>query len=95
MFYVENAARREAILVCDRCSVASDCLDDALNTPRDNDMGIRGGTTPSKRNRLRKERQRLQRQLAEAVNPPEPLSAYVAVSLRWDDTSERYLKVNA
>lgn len=45
-----------AIAVCERCPVRYECLADALDTPADQDHGIRGGLTRNQRNGLRGQR---------------------------------------
>lgn len=46
----------EAIGACRQCPVRVECLADALDTPADQDHGIRGGLTRNQRNKLRGQR---------------------------------------
>ena len=42
--------------ICEACPVQTECLDDALAYPKTSDqIGVRAGTTPSERARLRRE----------------------------------------
>ena len=45
----------EAFQLCSFCPVYEHCYEDAINTPQ-NDAGIRAGTTPRERTRIRRER---------------------------------------
>lgn len=54
---------REAVdrlrAICEACPVQTECLDDALAYPKTSDqIGVRAGTTPSERARLRRELQK-------------------------------------
>lgn len=80
-----NTGIAQAKAICKRCPVIDDCLEDALATPRDDDIGIRAGTTQSKRRRIREER-------AQAADVPLDLDAYEPIPLRWDRQTRRYLQ---
>jgi WhiB family redox-sensing transcriptional regulator len=49
----DRAAARAAKQVCAGCQVTAECLGDALARPRDQDFGVRGGTSAGERRRLR------------------------------------------
>jgi WhiB family transcriptional regulator, redox-sensing transcriptional regulator len=49
----ERDKTTQAKQICSGCAVKAECLADALARPRDQDYGIRGGTTPNERRHLR------------------------------------------
>ena len=51
VFFDERQGTR-ALAICAACPVRSDCLQDALTLPRNEDQGIRGGMTQRQRHRL-------------------------------------------
>ncbi len=55
--------------ICRLCPVQASCLSDALEIPQDRDYGIRAGTTPGKRRKLRRE---AARPLAPVIDLPVP-----------------------
>lgn len=61
----DSAARetREAYEVCNRCPVKDQCLEEALNSTRRDDFGIRGGTSERQRRGMRGQRSRAARNL--------------------------------
>ena len=50
----QNAVARRAREICAQCPVVQACLADALATPPHADWGIRGGTTESQREQMRR-----------------------------------------
>lgn len=58
IFFTDNPNGRSAAAhaICGHCTVAKECLDDALaiegNSDRSRRYGIRGGTTPAQRARM-------------------------------------------
>lgn len=55
-FATDPAGRRAALNVCADCPVRTECLEDALSGPRNDDYGIRGGTTSEQRRRIHTQR---------------------------------------
>lgn len=56
LFYAargDNVSVRLAKDVCDTCTVAASCLDEALGGGVWGDVGVWGGTTPKERRRIR------------------------------------------
>lgn len=52
-FPSKGMTARFALAVCHRCNVQSECLIDALNSPKYLDMGVRGGLSERARRPLR------------------------------------------
>ena len=52
----DHAEIRAALSVCQRCPVRDPCLETALNHRVEADVGIWGGTTPSQRRQIRRDR---------------------------------------
>lgn len=70
VFYDDSVGALDlARSICGRCKVTRLCLDDALNDSQDRDWGVRAGTTPGQRRKLRKLRAR---HLAPVVDLPVP-----------------------
>lgn len=61
IFYPGTSIRSpvdEALEICGWCPVRSECLEDALNDPSWQDLGVRGGLTEQQRRSLRRRRDR-------------------------------------
>lgn len=53
MYPEKGASPNPARRICAACTVTQDCLAEALQTPRVDDFGVRGGTTAQERIKLR------------------------------------------
>jgi WhiB family transcriptional regulator, redox-sensing transcriptional regulator len=71
----EPGDTQRAIDVCTTCPVKQPCLDAALEIEVSADLGIWGGTTPTTRRRLRRERARNHVAPRDDRHPPEPRPA--------------------
>ena len=85
-FPAEGSPKTVVMKACRKCSVADECLNDALSIGSEYDFGIRAGISARARRRLR----------AQIKNPRTPDSEIVVhrpVELRWDSATQRFMTV--
>lgn len=85
LFFPEDGQMNpDAKEICDQCSVIDHCLNDALDWPIRDDVGIRAGMTQHKRRLLRSAMRRRQ---AWAI------PHYVPQAIEWDAEQRKYVSV--
>jgi hypothetical protein len=86
----DEQASREAVTICEACSVRNECLEDALTYDREDDQhGIFGGVHPKIRHELREMRQQPKYATVPALEllrlyRPQPRRIY------WDAETQKY-----
>lgn len=74
----------DAKQVCDECPVIDNCLNDALELPAEQDVGIRAGMTQHKRRLLRATMRKHQTWL---------MPKYIPQAIEWDAEQKKYVSV--